>query len=124
MNGFSVSAAYTILGDVLKYWYMTNYSLECLNYMISGKVWNELSEADQKIIQDAVNNAAAKSIVNARMEDERYMELMRQKGIQVFTYTEEELTPIAEACASTWPRLEKNMGKELMDEFRKELAPK
>ena len=124
MNGFSVSAAYTILGDVLKYWYMTNYSLECLNYMISGKVWNELSEADQKIIQDAVSNAAAKSIVNAQKEDERYMELMRQKGIQVFTYAEEDLTPIAEACASTWPKLEKNMGKELMDEFRKELAPK
>jgi hypothetical protein len=28
------------------------------------------------------------------------------------------------ACASTWPKLEKNMTKELMDEFRKELAPK
>ena len=44
-------------------------------------------------------------------------------GIQVFTYSEEELVPVAEACATTWPKLEKRMTKELMDEFRAELAP-
>jgi len=30
--------------------------------------------------------------------------------------------PVMKACASTWPKLEKSMTKELMDEFRKELA--
>ena len=37
---------------------------------------------------------------------------------------DEELKPISEACAATWPKLEEKMTKELIDEFRKELAPK
>jgi len=52
------------------------------------------------------------------------MQLMRDKGIKVYTYSAKELNPIAKACASTWPMLEKKMTKELVDEFRKEMAPK
>jgi len=124
VNGFSVVAAYTMLRDVIKYWYNTNYSLECLNIMISGKTWAKLSPADQKVLQEAINHLAAKSIVIAKQTDEKYMQLMRDKGIKVYTYSAKELNPIAKACASTWPMLEKKMTKELMDEFRKEMAPK
>ena len=123
VNGYSVAAAYTMLRDVLKHWYMTNYSLEVINYMFSGKVWAGLSPEDQKIIQDAVNHAAAKSIVQAKASDEKFMQMMRDYGIEVHTYTEEELLPLAEACAATWGKLEKNMTKELMDEFREVMAP-
>ena len=124
VNGFSVVAAYTMLRDVIKYWYNTNYSLECLNIMISGKTWAKMSPADQKVLQEAINHLAAKSIVIAKQTDEKYMQLMRDKGIKVYTYSAKELNPIAKACASTWPMLEKKMTKELMDEFRKEMAPK
>ena len=124
VNGFSVVAAYTMLRDVIKYWYNTNYSLECLNIMISGKTWAKMAPADQKILQQAINNLAAKSIVIAKQTDEKYMQLMRDKGIKVYTYSAKELVPIAKASASTWPMLEKKMTKELIDEFRKELAPK
>lgn len=123
-NGFSCSAAYTMLRDVIKYWYMTNYSLEIMNYMISEQTWSKLSPEHQKVLQEAVDHAAAKSIQQAKSEDERYMQMMRDHGIQVFTYEEAELLPLSEACATTWTKLEKNMTKELMDEFRKELAPK
>ncbi len=124
VNGFSVVAAYTMLRDVIKYWYNTNYSLECLNIMISGKTWAKMAPADQKILQQAINNLAAKSIVIAKQTDEKYMQLMRDKGIKVYTYSAKELVPIAKASASTWPMLEKKMTKELIDEFRKEMAPK
>jgi len=124
VNGYSVVAAYTMLRDVLKNWYMTNYSIECLNYMIGDKTWNKLSADDQAIIQEAISSAAARSIEEAEASDEMYMQKMRDMGINVYTYTAEELVPISEACASTWPMLEDKMTKELMDEFRKELAPK
>ena len=124
VNGYPVAAAYTILGDVIKYWYMTNYSIECLNYMISAKTWEKISPEDQKVIQEIMTKATLESVDNAKNLDQHYMDLMKLKGIEVFTYTKEELKPIAEACASTWPMLEKNMTKELMDEFRTELAPK
>ena len=124
VNGFSVVAAYTMLRDVIKYWYNTNDSLECLNIMISGKVWAKMAPADQKVLQEAINNLAAKSIVIAKQTDEKYMKLMKEKGIKVYTYSAKELVPIAKASASTWPMLEKKMTKELIDEFRKEMAPK
>lgn len=124
VNGFAVAAAYTMLGDAIKYWYNTSYCIESLNYMISLKTWNKLKPADQKIIEEVINRATARSIANAKAEDEKYMNLMRKKGIKVFSYTESELKPLADACASTWPKLEKNMTKELMDEFKKELSPK
>ncbi len=124
VNGYPVASAYTTLGDVIKYWYMTNYSVEVLNFMISNKTWTKIKPADQKVIQDILATATIHSINTAKELDADHMQLMREKGIKVFTYTKEELAPIMKACASTWPKLEKNMSKELMDEFRKELAPK
>ena len=52
------------------------------------------------------------------------MDLMRKKGIKVFTYTAKELGPIQEAISKSLVILEANMGKDLMDEFRKQFAPK
>ncbi|KJR97912.1 MAG: C4-dicarboxylate ABC transporter substrate-binding protein [Desulfobulbaceae bacterium BRH_c16a] len=124
VNGYPVAAAYTALGDVLKYWYMTNYSVEVLNFMISGISWAKIKPEDQAVIKDILARATTNSIENARNVDEHYMSLMKEKGIQVFTYSKEELAPIMKASASTWPKLEKNMTKELMDDFRRELAPK
>ena len=123
VNGYPTAQAYTALRDVLKHWYATNYSMECLNIMFSGKAWKGLKPEDQKIIQDAVSRGAAKSIEMAEETDAKYMQMMRDYGIEVHTYTQEELTPLAEACATTWEKLEKNMTKELMDEFRKNMAP-
>lgn len=124
VNGYSVTAAYTMLRDVIKYWYMTNYSIECLNIMVGDKSWAKLSPADQTVIQEAINNGAAKSIQEAEATDKKSMKMMSDLGIKVFTYSPKELVPIAQAAASTWPMLEKKMSKELIDEFRKELAPK
>ncbi len=124
VNGYPVAAAYTALGDVIKHWYMTNYSLEVLNCMISAKTWAKISPKDQAIIADIFAKATTKSVENARKIDEHYMALMKEKGIEVVTYSKDQLIPLMKACASTWPKLEKNMTKELMDEFRKEMAPK
>ena len=116
--------AYTVLKDAMKYWYQTNYSLENESYLMSQKTWGKLKPADQKIIFDAVTKVAAKSSDQAKKDDARYMELMRKKGIKVYTYTDKELAPIQAAISKSWVKLEANMGKDLMDEFRKQFAPK
>lgn len=122
VNGYPVAAAATMLGDVLEHWYMTNYSVEVLNFMISEQVWQKLSSEDQKIIQETVEAATVKSIDRAAENDEKYMQMMREKGIEVHTYEPEELTALAEACQSTWTQLEDKMTKELIDEFRKNVV--
>ena len=92
--------------------------------MMSMKTWNKLSAEDQKIIANAVAAVAAKSITIAKQDDERYMKLMRDQGIEVHTYTEKELLPIQQAVAATWASLSDILTKPFMDEFEKALRPK
>lgn len=123
VDGYPVAAAYTILGDVLKYWYHTNYSIEYLGMMVSKKSWDKLTPEDQKIFQEVARKYTLISIDNAEKEDNYYMDLMAKRGIKVFKYTEEQLRPIKEACISTWDELGKTaLTPELMAEFKRELG--
>ncbi|MDO5115510.1 MAG: TRAP transporter substrate-binding protein DctP [Synergistaceae bacterium] len=120
-TGYAIVAAYTALGDVIKHWYNFNKNTECLGVMISAKLWEKLPDADKKVLQEAVNKQAALSIKNAEANDNKYLDLMRKKGIVVHTYTTEELRPLMEAFAATWSQLDSSKGKELMDEFKREM---
>ena len=123
VDGYPTAAAYTILGDVLKYWYATNYSMEYLGYMVSDKSWKKLSKEDQKVFADVCKKYTLKSIDNAKAEDDKYMKLMEKKGIKVFRYTEAQLKPIKEACVGTWEEVGKaGTGVDLMKEFKKHLG--
>lgn len=122
-DGYPVAAAYTILGDVMKYWYHTNYSMEYLAIMVSQKSMDKLTTADQQAIRAIAKKYTLKSIEDAESEDNRYMALMQKKGIKVFKYSEAELRPLKEACITTWEELGKRgMTKELMVEFKKNLG--
>lgn len=123
VDAMATPAAYTILGDAIKYWYATNYSMEYLPFMVSEKTWKKLSPADQKIFMEAAKNFTIKSIDTAKAEDNKYMALMEKKGIKVHKYSEKELIPIKQACVSTWKELGKRgMTPQLMAEFEKNLA--
>ena len=121
--GYPTAAAYTILGDVLKHWYATNYSMEYLAYMVSDKSWKKLTPEDQKVFLDVAKKYTLKSIDNAKAVDDKYMALMEKKGIKVYRYTEAQLKPIKEACVSTWEEVGKaGTGVELMKEFKQHLG--
>ena len=123
VDGYPVAAAYTMLGDVIKYWYHTNYSMEYLAIMVSEKSWKKLSASDQKIFNEVAKKYTLLSIDNAQKEDNKYMDLMKNKGIKVYKYSEAELKPIKAACITTWEELGKRgMTPELMAEFKKNLA--
>ena len=123
VDGMSTAAAYTTLGDAMKYWYATNYSFEYLPLMVSEKSWKKLSPADQKIFQEAAKNFTLKSISTAKSEDAKYMQLMEKKGIKVFKYTPQQLKPIKDACVSTWVELGKRgLTPQLMNDLKKNLG--
>lgn len=123
VDGMSTAAAYTTLGDVMKYWYATNYSFEYLPLMVSEKAWKKLSPADQKIFREAAKNFTLKSISTAESEDMKYMKLMEKKGIKVHKYTAQELKPIKDACVGIWDELGKRgLTPELMKGLRENLG--
>ncbi|EHL71017.1 hypothetical protein HMPREF1006_02151 [Synergistes sp. 3_1_syn1] len=123
VDGMSTAAAYTTLGDVMKYWYATNYSFEYLPLMVSEKAWKKLSPEDQKIFREAAKNFTLKSISTAESEDTKYMKLMEKKGIKVHKYSAKELKPIKDACVGIWDELGKRgLTPELMKGLRENLG--
>jgi len=122
--GMDTVAAWDNLKDVMKYWYQLNYSLENFVYLISEMTWNKLSPEDQKIIADACSKVTQMGVDLAEQDQDRHLALMRERGIEVFTYTPEELRPIFESVSATWDQLKDIFDPEMIEEFKKEYAPK
>ena len=110
--------------EVQKYMTLTRHMYNPMALMMSKKTWDKSKPADQKIVAEALTRATMKSIDEAKALDEQSMKAMEKKGIKVFRYSEAQLVPIAKAVAASWPKLEGKMTKELISEFRKNLAPK
>lgn len=125
LTGYSPLGVYTMLGDLVKHYYRTINSVEFLNIAISPVTWAKLPPEYQKTIQDVTRKYAAKSVNLAIQEENKALELLKKKGVKIYSYTPEELLPLAKAYASTWDQLaDKGMTKELMDEFKREMTPK
>ena len=117
-DGYPTYAAYTILGDVMKYWYNTMYSVEYLGILASEKAWQKISPEDQKIIAEICAKHTAKGLEEAEANDKQAMELMKKRGIQVFTYSKEELKALHDANVASWGELAKRgVDQKLMTEF-------
>lgn len=89
--------------------------------MISAKVWDKLSDGDKRSFRKRSTSRPQLSIRTQRPMTKNISNLMRKKGIKVHTYTTEQLRPLMDAFAATWGQLDQSKGKELMDEFRKEM---
>ena len=86
----------------------------------------------QRLVEQyAAKRAGLKAIANdetkpmeerfkaARDEDQHYVDLAVESGMEYFELTDEQLAPIAEKVrAEVWPQMEPDVGKEIMDLIR------
>lgn len=124
VDGMDTIAAWDNLKDVMKYWYQLNYSVENWNYLMSEKTWGKLSAEDQKIIADACAKVTETGVELAQKDQDLHLNYMKEKGIEVFTYTPEQLEPIFKAVSATWPQLKGKFDPQMIDEFTKEYGVK
>lgn len=124
VNGMTPTAAYSMLEGVLKYWYDLRYSMENLNYMISLKTWEKLKEEDRAVIAGACSKITAISIDLAEKDQQKHLDLLREAGVEVHTYSMDELAPIFAKVSATWGKLSEKLSEELIEEFIKEYAEK
>lgn len=107
---------YLTFRDVINYYYQYNFFHEATHMMMSGKIYDELSPEDQEIIIEAVTRQSNNSYTQVKEEDEKYRGLLREEGIEVIEFTEEELKAMAEDIReNAWPLVEDKFGKEFMD---------
>lgn len=104
--------------DFLKHVTDTRYQLLYYPWTVNARWWNSLSEDDQNIIQQAVDEAiAANNTLVDKVIIESEQELIKQ-GVSVLKLTPEQEKRLEEQTAQVWDDLEKEIGAELIEEFR------
>lgn len=71
--------------EVQKYIILTNHSVHIGTVSVSEKIWQKLSKEDQKIILDVFQKN--KPLIDQMIDgnNEKYLEVMKQKGVKVIT---------------------------------------
>ncbi len=119
-TGGSPVHSYQGFRDVLKFYYQINNFVETESYLMSKAVWQKLSPEDRKIIEEACARAARESLDISEQEDREFFEKLQEYGVKSYWYTAEDLKDLAaNARKVTWPKLEKRLTKELIDELMK-----
>jgi tripartite ATP-independent periplasmic transporter solute receptor, DctP family len=71
--------------DVTKHITISGHFNNAIILVMSPKTWDKLSPEDQKIMQEAADEAAKASLDITKTADAKYMQIMKDKGVQVNT---------------------------------------
>lgn len=114
---------YLTFRDVIKYYYQYSFFHEATQMMVSNKAFEKLTAEDQEILREAMSKQCVASYTNCKEEDDKYRDLLRDEGIEVIMFSDDELKAIAEDIRdNAWPKVEDFFGKEFMDGLRADIA--
>lgn len=77
--------------EVTKYLTMTNHAFPEFLLAVNLDFWNGLSEDNKKIIQDAAAKVESEIRAGAKSEDEKALNMLKEKGMEVYVVPESEL---------------------------------
>ena len=120
--GGSSQINYLSFRDVIKFYVPYNCLFDQTAYIVGKKVWDRISEADQKVILKAVNEQADKSFADSKAEDVEFQQKLADFGVTIIPIPDKEMAELAETIRNTtWPKLEKTYGKETLDKIKESL---
>jgi len=115
---------YAWVGQVIKFMYINYIHAEATSYVISQMTLDKLSPADADIVVKAFQEQSLKSFDVAQENEAVYKKkLADDYGVAVVEFTPEQIDAYAKFVRdTTWPKLEDQLTKELMDGMRAEVA--
>lgn len=114
---------YLTFRDVIKHYYQYNFFHEATHMMMSTKTFDKLTPEDQETVRNAFSKQAVASYSVVKDEDEKYRGMLRDHGIEVIEFTNDELKAMAEDIReNAWPKVEDKFGKEFMDGLRADIV--
>lgn len=120
--GGSSQINYLSFRDVIDYYVPYNCLFDQTAYLVNKKLWESLSEADQKVFMDAVNAQADKSFDDSMAEDVQFQDKLREAGVEIIELSDEDRSALAEYIRSTtWPKLADTYGAETLEKIRESL---
>lgn len=118
LAGGTAQINYLSFRDIITDYYEYRYNQEATMILISQKTWDKISPEDQEIITGIIDDICVKAAEEAENACNDAMEKLAAEGINVHTFTDEELSAFAESCrANVWPELGKNYPDGWMDQL-------
>ena len=120
-NPISVIAA-NKFWEVQKHMAITNHQYNPQSVIMSKKVWDSLSAADRKIIDDAADDAAQAQRTAARAAVAANLELLKKNGMTVTQFSPAEVAKLREKMKPVITKFSANVGEATVNEVLAELA--
>jgi TRAP-type C4-dicarboxylate transport system substrate-binding protein len=102
--------------DVAKYFLHIKDHFEHWFVYMNLDVWNDLSQEQQEIVQEAVLDMEKRRFAVAEEKEKKNVERLARQGTTVITFTEAELKRIGEKVRNdVWPVMRQDIGKPFED---------
>lgn len=104
---------YLYFRDVINHYYYYQMSQEATQIIINSNKFASLLPEDQQKITEIIDKALDSTYELAAQDDQKYMDMMAEEGIEIVKFTPEEIQAFADQVRSVvWPQLAANMGKD------------
>jgi TRAP-type C4-dicarboxylate transport system substrate-binding protein len=117
VDGYEVGPimiAYLNYQEITKYYYQYFNYVECNQWLINKKVWEELTPEEQKIMLEIVYDLQNKSIEMSEDLEIEYVKKWKDEGVEVVQFTKEEQSKLANHIRQTvWPQLKDQLGDDV-----------
>jgi TRAP-type C4-dicarboxylate transport system substrate-binding protein len=121
--GSGAEGYYASFRDVTNYYLPVNDHFEIWFLYMNLELWNSLSENEKKIIEEAGLKFEERRFSVAEEDQKKFEDKLRDKGIVVYEFTDEELETMAtKSREEVWPEVQKRFGTEIFDIIEKDLA--
>ncbi|MFZ9133266.1 MAG: C4-dicarboxylate ABC transporter substrate-binding protein, partial [Gemmobacter sp.] len=110
---------YEYFRDVLAYYVQTRHNFVTGNLLANKASFERLTPEQQELVRSTAVAEMQKQFESARTEDEKYIALAQQSGLEYILPTDEQLAALAaEVRAVVWPQMDAEIGPEIMGLIR------
>ncbi len=116
--GAGAEGYYANFRDLAKYYLALNDHFEMWYFYMNLDLWNSLSKEDQDLIQAVGSELEKKRFAIAEEDEKANMQRLSDFGIEVITFTDEELARFAKKGREyVWPQIKEDIGSELIEKI-------
>jgi TRAP-type C4-dicarboxylate transport system substrate-binding protein len=113
---------YEYFRDVLDYYVRTKHTFVTGNLLVNLETYESLTDEQKQLIETAAVAVMEARFGAAQAEDQHYVDLAVESGMEYFELTDEQMAPIvAKVREEVWPQMEPDVGKDIMDLIRAEV---
>lgn len=110
---------YEYFRDILDYYVHSRQSFAFSVLMMNLAVWERLDESDQQIVEEAAQWVIDRQFADARAEDEYWIRIAQENGMQYIVPTDEEMARwVQRVRGQVWPLVAEAYGEDIMAVIR------